>query len=123
MTELYRYIGPYVDVPAGDTGVGSREVSYLFGQYKKITNQFVGALTGKGLSFGGSRIRSEATGYGCVYIADYALSHRFKSLQGLKCVISGSGNVALFAAEKLLQMGCKVLLYQTLGVMFILKKV
>jgi glutamate dehydrogenase (NADP+) len=108
MTELYKYIGPYTDIPAGDIGVGAREVSYLFGQYKRITDQFTGALTGKGLAFGGSLIRTEATGYGCVYFAKEMLATRGDGLKKKKCVISGSGNVAQYTAEKLLQEGAKV---------------
>ena len=122
MTELHRYIGPNIDIPAGDTGVGSREVSYLFGEYKRITNTFAGVLTGKGLSFGGSRIRSEATGYGCVYIASRAMRFHGQDLSGTRCCISGSGQVALYAAEKLIQMGCKVVtLSDSLGFIYVTK--
>ncbi|HAC33530.1 MAG TPA: NADP-specific glutamate dehydrogenase, partial [Gammaproteobacteria bacterium] len=108
MTELYRYIGPDTDVPAGDIGVGPREISYMFGQYKRIVNQFTGVLTGKGLSFGGSEIRVEATGYGCVYMMEDMLKHCGNSVEGKTAVISGSGNVAQFAAEKLMSLGAKV---------------
>jgi len=107
MTELYRHIGPYTDVPAGDIGVGAREVSYLFGQYKRLANQFTGVLTGKGLAFGGSEIRVEATGYGCVYMMQDMLKHRGDDIDGKTAVISGSGNVALYAAEKLIELGAK----------------
>lgn len=109
MTELCRHIGPNTDVPAGDIGVGAREIGYLFGMYKKIKNEFTGVLTGKGLSWGGSLIRPEATGYGTVYFADSMLKTRGASFEGKKVVISGSGNVAQFAAEKVLQMGGTVL--------------
>ncbi len=107
MTELYRHIGPYTDVPAGDIGVGAREVSYLFGQYKRLANQFTGVLTGKGLAFGGSEIRVEATGYGCVYMMEDMLKHRGEAIDGKTAVISGAGNVALYAAEKLIELGAK----------------
>ena len=109
MIELFRHIGPDKDVPAGDIGVGAREVSYLFGQYKRLQNEFHGVLTGKGLSFGGSLIRTEATGYGCVYYCQEILNHRGDSLDGKNVVISGSGNVATYAAEKATQLGAKVL--------------
>lgn len=109
MTELCRHIGPNTDVPAGDIGVGSREIGYLFGMYKKIRNEFTGVLTGKGLSWGGSQIRPEATGYGTVYFADNMLKTRDESVEGKDVVISGSGNVAQYAAEKVIQMGGKVL--------------
>lgn len=109
MTELCRHIGPNTDVPAGDIGVGAREIGFLFGMYKKIRNEFTGVLTGKGLSWGGSLIRPEATGYGTVYFADSMLKTQGKSFEGKKVVISGSGNVAQYAAEKVLQMGGKVL--------------
>jgi glutamate dehydrogenase (NADP+) len=105
MTELYRHIGADVDVPAGDIGVGSREIGYMFGQYKRITNQFTGVLTGKGLEYGGSMIRPEATGYGTVYFLDNMLRHAGRDLIGLRAVVSGSGNVATHAAEKLIQLG------------------
>ena len=107
MTELYRHIGPHTDVPAGDIGVGGREISYLFGQYKRLVNQFTGVLTGKSLSFGGSEIRVEATGYGTIYFMEDMLRHRGQSIEGRTCLVSGSGNVALYATEKLLGHGAK----------------
>src|SRR5437870_4351960 len=107
MTELQRHIGPNTDVPAGDIGVGGREIGYLFGQYKRIKNEFTGVLTGKGLGWGGSLIRPEATGYGAVYFAHEMLKSRKDSLQGKVCLISGSGNVAQYTVEKLLDMGAK----------------
>jgi len=107
MTELYRHIGPYTDVPAGDIGVGAREVSYLFGQYKRLSNTFSGVLTGKGLSFGGSQIRTEATGYGCVYMMEDMLATRGEPLEGKVAVVSGSGNVAQYAVDKLIEQGAK----------------
>lgn len=109
MTELSRHIGPYTDVPAGDIGVGGREVSYMFGQYKRLTNQFTGVLTGKGLAFGGSEIRVEATGYGAVYFMEDMLKHRGDAIDGKTCAVSGSGNVAQYTCEKLTQLGGKVL--------------
>jgi len=109
MTELYSHIGAETDVPAGDMNVGGREIGYLFGQYKRIANKWTGVLTGKGLSYGGSLIRPEATGYGAVYFAQNMLEKRGQSFAGMKCVISGSGNVASYAAEKLLHLGAKVL--------------
>ena len=109
MTELCRHIGPNTDVPAGDIGVGSREIGFLFGMYKKIRNEFTGVLTGKGLSWGGSKIRPEATGYGTVYFAESMLNTKNDGIKGKDVVISGSGNVAQYAAEKVLQMGGKVL--------------
>ena len=109
MTELCRHIGPNTDVPAGDIGVGAREIGFLFGAYKKIRNEFTGVLTGKGLSWGGSQIRPEATGYGTVYFAQSMLETRGDSVNDKSVVISGSGNVAQFAAEKVLQLGGKVL--------------
>lgn len=109
MTELYRHIGADIDVPAGDIGVGGREIGYMFGQYKRITNQFTGVLTGKGLEWGGSLIRTEATGYGAVYFLANMLAHKGDDLVGKTAVISGSGNVATHAAEKIVQMGGKVL--------------
>ncbi|WP_074978207.1 NADP-specific glutamate dehydrogenase [Zhouia amylolytica] len=109
MTELCRHIGPNTDVPAGDIGVGAREVGYLFGMYKKIRNEFTGVLTGKGLSWGGSLIRPEATGYGTVYFAQSMLDTKGDSFEGKKVVISGSGNVAQYAAEKVLHLGGTVL--------------
>ncbi|MGD1012733.1 MAG: NADP-specific glutamate dehydrogenase [Acidimicrobiales bacterium] len=107
MTELYRHIGQFTDVPAGDIGVGGREIGFLFGQYKRITNQFVGVLTGKGISWGGSLIRPEATGYGAVYFAQEMLATRNDSLEGKTCVVSASGNVAQYTVEKLLDLGAK----------------
>ena len=107
MSELYRHIGADTDVPAGDIGVGGREVGYLFGQYKRLRNEFTGILTGKGLQFGGSLIRPEATGYGCVYFAENMLAVKGDNLKGKVCAISGSGNVAQFCAEKLIQLGAK----------------
>jgi glutamate dehydrogenase (NADP+) len=108
MNELFRHIGPNTDVPAGDIGVGGREIGYMFGQYKKIVNAFEGVLTGKGLTWGGSLIRPEATGYGCVYFAADMLGTRGMSLEGKTVVVSGSGNVAQYATEKVNQMGGKV---------------
>ena len=110
MTELYRHIGPDTDVPAGDIGVGAREIGYMFGQYKRLTNSFVGVLTGKGLTYGGSLARKEATGYGLCYFTQEMLSHMKKeSFAGKKVVISGSGNVAIYAAEKATQLGAVVI--------------
>jgi glutamate dehydrogenase (NADP+) len=109
MTELYKHIGKDTDVPAGDIGVGSREIGYLFGQYKRLQNEFNGILTGKGLSFGGSLIRPEATGYGAVYFAESMLKTKDDSLNGKTALISGSGNVAQYAAEKAIELGVKVL--------------
>ena len=109
MAELCRHIGPNTDVPAGDIGVGAREIGYLFGMYKKIRNEFTGVLTGKGISWGGSLIRPEATGYGTVYFAQSMLATRGMEVKGKKVVVSGSGNVAQYAAEKVLQLGGKVL--------------
>jgi len=109
MTELYRYIGPNTDVPAGDIGVGGREIGYMFGQYKKLKKEFTGVLTGKGLSWGGSLIRPEATGYGTVYFAENMLQHVSKSIEGKTVTISGSGNVAQYAAEKCIQLSAKVI--------------
>ncbi len=108
MTELHRHIGPNTDVPAGDIGVGGREIGYLFGQYKRLANQFAGVLTGKGLEFGGSHIRTEATGYGVVYMMENMLAHRGESLEGRTCAVSGSGNVAIYTVEKLNELGAKV---------------
>ena len=108
MSELFRYIGPDTDVPAGDIGVGGREIGYLFGQYKKLRNEFTGVLTGKGLSWGGSLIRPEATGYGCVYFVQEMLKTKGESLKGKVCAVSGSGNVAQYTVEKLLQLGAQV---------------
>jgi glutamate dehydrogenase (NADP+) len=108
MTELFRHVGPNTDVPAGDIGVGGREIGYLFGQYKRIVNAFEGVLTGKGLNWGGSLIRPEATGYGTVYFAEEALSTRGESIKGKKVAVSGSGNVAQYATEKVNHLGGKV---------------
>ena len=108
MTELYRYIGPNTDIPAGDIGVGGREIGYMFGQYKKLKKEFTGVLTGKGLSWGGSLIRPEATGYGTVYFAENMLKHVDNSISGKTVTISGSGNVAQYAAEKCIQLSAKV---------------
>ena len=107
MTELQRHIGPNTDIPAGDIGVGAREIGYLFGQYKRIRNEFSGVLTGKGMNWGGSLIRPEATGYGAVYFAHEMLSSRDDDLGGKTCLVSGSGNVAQYTVEKLLHMGAK----------------
>ena len=107
MTELSRHIGPDTDVPAGDKGVGGREVAYMFGQYKRLRNEFTGVLTGKGLAFGGSLIRTEATGYGLIYFAECMLKKVGDSFKGKTCAISGDGNVAQYAAEKLIQLGAK----------------
>lgn len=105
MNELFRYIGDHTDVPAGDIGVGGREIGYLFGQYKKLTNRFDGVLTGKGLNWGGSLARTEATGYGSVYFAEEMLKARGESLEGKICTVSGSGNVAIYTVEKLYHLG------------------
>jgi len=107
MTELVRHIGPDVDVPAGDIGVGGREIGYLFGQYRKLTNRFNGVLTGKHVNWGGSLLRPEATGYGAVYFANEMLNHVGRSIEGLSAAVSGSGNVAQYTVEKLLQLGAK----------------
>ena len=115
MSELYRHIGPNTDVPAGDIGVGGREIGYLFGQYKKLTNEFTGVLTGKGRAWGGSLIRPEATGYGAVFFAEEMLATRGESLKGKTATISGSGNVAQYTAEKLLQLGAKPLTFSDSG--------
>jgi glutamate dehydrogenase (NADP+) len=109
MTELYRHIGPDTDVPAGDIGVGGREIGFLFGQYKRLANEFTGVLTGKGLNWGGSLIRPEATGYGCVYFAAEMLKTRKETLAGKLCLVSGSGNVSQYTVEKLLDLGAKPL--------------
>src|SRR6056297_2723631 len=108
MTELYRHIGEDVDIPAGDMGVGTREISFLFGHYMRLQNRWTGVLTGKGCSFGGSAVRTEATGYGCVYFCMHMLNQHDEGLEGKTIAISGSGNVALHAAEKAIQMGAKV---------------
>jgi len=108
MTELYRHIGPDTDVPAGDKGVGGREVAFMFGQYKRLTNTFTGVLTGKGLDFGGSLIRTEATGYGLIYFAECMLKVVGEDFNGKTCIVSGDGNVAEYAVQKILQLGGKV---------------
>ncbi len=108
MSELYRHIGPHTDVPAGDIGVGGREIGYLFGQYKRLANEFTGVLTGKGIAWGGSLIRPEATGFGSVYFAQEMLATRDEALEGKTCLVSGSGNVAQHTVEKLLELGAKV---------------
>jgi glutamate dehydrogenase (NADP+) len=109
MTELFRHIGPDTDVPAGDIGVGGREIGFLFGQYKRLANEFTGVLTGKGLNWGGSLIRPEATGYGCVYFAQEMLKTRKETFDGKLCLVSGSGNVSQYTIEKLLDLGAKVI--------------
>ena len=109
MTELYRHIGPDTDVPAGDIGVGGREIGFLFGQYKRLRNEFTGVLTGKGLNWGGSLIRPEATGYGCVYFTAEMLASRKQTLEGKRCLVSGSGNVSQYTVEKLLDLGARPL--------------
>jgi glutamate dehydrogenase (NADP+) len=109
MSELFRHIGPNTDVPAGDIGVGGREIGYMFGQYKKLKNEFTGVLTGKGLNWGGSLIRPEATGYGAVYFAAEMLGTKNETLKGKTCLVSGSGNVAQYTTEKILDLGGKVL--------------
>jgi len=109
MTELHRHIGPNTDVPAGDIGVGGREIGYLFGQYKRLANEFTGVLTGKGLNWGGSLIRPEATGYGSVYFAAEMLATRNQTLKGKRCLVSGSGNVAQYTTEKLIELGARVM--------------
>ncbi len=108
MIELFRHIGEDTDVPAGDIGVGAREIGFLFGQFKRLANRVTGTLTGKGLAFGGSLVRTEATGYGCVYFCENMLQHRGDTIAGKICAISGSGNVAIYCAEKLIQLGAKV---------------
>ena len=108
MMELYRHIGPNTDVPAGDIGVGAREIGYLFGMYRKLANEFTGVLTGKSLGWGGSLIRPEATGYGCVYFASEMLAAQDKTLEGRVCLVSGAGNVAQYTVEKLIDLGAKV---------------
>ena len=115
MTELQRHIGPYTDVPAGDIGVGGREIGFLFGQYKRIRNEFTGVLTGKGLEWGGSLIRPEATGYGAVYFAEEMLKTRDETLEGKTCLVSGSGNVAQYTVEKLLDLGARPVTLSRLG--------
>jgi glutamate dehydrogenase (NADP+) len=108
MIELSKHIGENIDVPAGDIGVGAREISYMFGQYKRLKNEFTGTMTGKGLEFGGSMIRKEATGYGCIYFMREMLKNLSDNLEGKVCVVSGSGNVAQYAAQKLIHLGAKV---------------
>ncbi|MBW2472743.1 MAG: NADP-specific glutamate dehydrogenase [Deltaproteobacteria bacterium] len=108
MAELFRHIGPHTDIPAGDIGVGTREIGYLFGMYKKLKNEFTGVLTGKSLSWGGSLVRPEATGYGCVYFASEMLKTRNQNLEGRTCLVSGSGNVAQYTSEKILHLGGRV---------------
>src|SRR5690606_14404644 len=108
MIELERHIGHRLDVPAGDIGVGGREIGYLFGYYKKIKNEFTGVLTGKGIGWGGSLMRTEATGYGLIYFAENMLHTKGDSIRGKTCLVSGSGNVALFAIEKINKLGGKV---------------
>ncbi len=115
MTELSKHIGPNTDVPAGDIGVGGREIGYMFGQYKRLRNEFTGVLTGKGMSYGGSLIRPEATGYGNVYFAQNMLETKGESFKGKTVVVSGSGNVAQYAAEKVLQLGGKVVTFSDSG--------
>jgi glutamate dehydrogenase (NADP+) len=115
MTELQRHIGQFTDVPAGDIGVGGREIGYLFGQYKRVRNEFTGVLTGKGVEWGGSLIRPEATGYGAVYFAHEMLSSRNDDLEGKTCLVSGSGNVAQYTVEKLLHMGAKPVTFSDSG--------
>ena len=115
MTELYRHIGPDTDVPAGDIGVGGREIGYMFGQYKRITNTFAGVLTGKGFNWGGSRIRPESTGYGTVYFAAAMLEAIGDSFAGKRCVVSGAGNVAQFCMEKLIELGATVVSFSDSG--------
>ena len=108
MTELFRHIGPHTDIPAGDIGVGAREIGYLFGMYKKLKNEFTGVLTGKSLNWGGSLVRPEATGYGCVYFAGEMLATRNETLENKTCLVSGSGNVAQYTSEKILHLGGRV---------------
>ena len=108
MSELYRHIGADVDVPAGDIGVGAREIGYLYGQYKRLTGKYEGVLTGKGLSYGGSLARTQATGYGLIYFTSEMLADHGDTIKGKTCVVSGSGNVAIYAAEKAMQLGAKV---------------
>jgi len=123
MTELYRHLGEYIDVPAGDIGVGGREIGYLFGQYKRITNKYEsGVLTGKGIGWGGSLVRTEATGYGAVYFVREMLKVRKQSLEGKTCIVSGSGNVAIYTIEKLHELGAKVIACSDSNGMVIHKK-
>jgi len=109
MVELSKHIGENVDVPAGDIGVGAREISFMFGQYKRLLNEFTGTLTGKAIEFGGSLIRKEATGYGCAYFMEEMLKHQGDSIEGKNCIVSGSGNVASYCAQKIMHLGGKVL--------------
>jgi len=109
MSELYRHIGADVDVPAGDIGVGAREIGFLFGQYKRLSNQFTSVLTGKGMTYGGSLIRPEATGFGCVYFAEEMLKRNNQRVEGKRVAVSGSGNVAQYAARKVMDLGGKVI--------------
>ena len=119
MTELCKHIGPDTDVPAGDIGVGGREIGFLFGQYKRIRNEHVGVLTGRGLSYGGSLVRTEATGYGLIYITEEALKARGDSFEGKTVVISGSGNVAIYACQKAQSLGAKVVaMYDSNGYIY-----
>ena len=113
MIQLYRYIGATIDVPAGDIGVGGREVGFLYGAYKRLTTSYEGVLTGKGLTFGGSLARTEATGYGAVYFAQEMLKKRGETLEGKVCSVSGAGNVATYCVEKLLQLGAKPVTVRT----------
>ncbi len=115
MIELARHIGEDVDIPAGDIWVGARETFCLFWQYKRINNRFTGMMTGKGLAFGGSLVRTEATGYGCVYFVQNMLAHRGDGLYGKTCVVSGSGNVAIYTVEKALDLGGKVVTFSDSG--------
>ncbi len=115
MTELQRHIGPNTDIPAGDIGVGAREVGYMYGQYKRLRNEFTGVLTGKSINWGGSLIRPEATGYGCVYFVQEMLKTRGESLEGKVCAVSGSGNVAQHTVEKLIELGAKVIILSDSG--------
>ncbi len=115
MSELYRHIGPNTDVPAGDIGVGAREIGFLFGQYKRLTNEFTGAITGKGFKWGGSHIRPEATGYGMVYFAAAMLETKGESFEGKTCLVSGAGNVAQFAVEKITELGGKLVTFSDTG--------
>ena len=111
MCEMFRHIGPNTDVPAGDIGVGAREIGYLFGMYKKLKNEFSGVLTGKGINWGGSLIRPEATGYGCVYFAAEMLAQKNRTLKDTRCLVSGAGNVAQYTIEKLIELGAKVITF------------
>src|SRR5215210_1658711 len=115
MCELFRHVGPETDVPAGDIGVGAREIGYLFGMYKRLKNEFSGVITGKGLTWGGSVIRPEATGYGAVYFAAEMLKTRKEELAGKTCLVSGSGNVAQYTADKLISLGAKVVTFSDSG--------